>query len=102
MRGRGWARDIISHFLIVSLLGVGLLLLHKKAMNTPELKDESWISTVFTIAFILDSDGYRFYWTGLYALDWNVALGTLKAWLALTVCVAFICLNVPKTTRDMA
>lgn len=53
MRGRGWARDIISHFLIVSLLGVGLLLLHKKAMNTPELKDESWISTVFTIAFIL-------------------------------------------------
>ena len=53
MRGRGWARDIISHFVIVSLLGVGLFLLHKKAMNTPELKDESWISTVFTIAIIL-------------------------------------------------
>ncbi len=53
MRGRGWVRDIISHFVIVSLLGVGLFLLRKKAMNAPELKDAGWVSTVFTIAFIL-------------------------------------------------
>ncbi len=53
MRGRGWLQDIISHFVIVSLLGVGLFFLHKKAMNTPDLKDERWISTVFTIAAIL-------------------------------------------------
>ncbi len=53
MRGRGWIRDIISHFIIVSLLGVGLYFLYKKAMETPALKEESWVTTVFIVAAVL-------------------------------------------------
>jgi len=53
MRGRGWVRDILSHFIILSLLGAGLFFLYKKAMSTPGLEDEHWVSTVFLAAFIL-------------------------------------------------
>ncbi|HHW93383.1 MAG TPA: hypothetical protein GX734_02685 [Clostridiaceae bacterium] len=53
MRGRGWLKDIISHFVIVCLLGAALVVLYKKAMGTPDLKDKSWISTIFTVAAVL-------------------------------------------------
>lgn len=53
MRGRGWIRDIISHFLIVALLATGLIYLRKKADDIPALARMEHLDIVFYIAFAL-------------------------------------------------
>lgn len=53
MRGRGWIRDIISQFIILVLLGVGLYVLYDKALATPAFDVIPWLKTIFIIAVIV-------------------------------------------------
>jgi hypothetical protein len=53
VRGRGWIRDIISQFIILVLLGVGLYVLYDKALATPAFDVIPWLKTIFIIAVIV-------------------------------------------------
>jgi|LSQX01.2.fsa_nt_gb hypothetical protein len=53
MRGKGWIREIVSHFLILSILGGGLVFLYKKASQIPLLTSLSYFKPVFIVAFSL-------------------------------------------------
>ena len=53
MRGKGWIRDIVSHFLILVLLGTGLFYLRKKADEIPTLANMEHLDIAFYIAFSL-------------------------------------------------
>lgn len=53
MRGKGWIRDILSHFIILLLLGAGLLALSKKAGEIPALAALDYLDKALTAAFVL-------------------------------------------------
>ncbi|HZK28926.1 MAG TPA: hypothetical protein VFD19_01760, partial [Clostridia bacterium] len=53
MRGKSWIRDIVSHFFILLLLGVGLYYLYTEAGEIEALASMGWLKTVFIIAFSL-------------------------------------------------
>lgn len=53
MRGRAWIRDILSHFVILLLLGGGLFFLYKKARDIPFLAQTPYFKPVFITAFSL-------------------------------------------------
>ena len=55
MRGKGWIRDIVSHFLILVILGTGLFSLRKKADEIPALADMEHLDIAFYVAFLLFS-----------------------------------------------
>ncbi|HHX30294.1 MAG TPA: hypothetical protein GX720_03600, partial [Clostridiaceae bacterium] len=48
MRGKGWIRDILSHFIILLLLGAGLLALSKKAGEIPALAALDYLDKALT------------------------------------------------------
>ena len=53
MRGKGWIREIISHFLILVLLGGGLVFLYKKASEIPLLADFEYFKPIFYVTFFI-------------------------------------------------
>lgn len=53
MRGRGWIRDILSHLVILGLLGAGLLWLQKKAGQAPAFAGTVYLDKAFLAAFVL-------------------------------------------------
>lgn len=53
MRGKGWIRDVISHFAILLILGAGLFLLYKKAGEIPALKELDYLDKAFLAAFLI-------------------------------------------------
>lgn len=53
MRGKGWFREVFSHFVILALLGAGLLWLYEKAKEVPVFKALKYLDTAFIVAFIL-------------------------------------------------
>lgn len=53
MRGRGWIQEILSHFVILALLGAGLFWLHKKAEEVPVFAALKYLDTAFIVAFAI-------------------------------------------------
>lgn len=53
MRGKGWFRDLFSHFVILALIGAGLLWLRKKIGQAPDFEALKYLDTALTVAFVL-------------------------------------------------
>lgn len=43
MRGRGWIKDFISHFILILIFATGLYFVWKRVADTPDLADLVWL-----------------------------------------------------------